>query len=66
MLNYAHEHKRMCDRYCGQYGYGCSDECPFRKNDAICREVFEITQNHIDAVQRWSDEHPEEVKHGLQ
>ena len=49
-LDYIHEQGRMCnDTRC--------EGCPFRNIN--CAFVSDITQEHIDIVQKWSDEHPE-------
>lgn len=55
-LDYAHEHKRMCDFRSGTTCEGC----PLDDKDLYCDTDY-ITQKEIDAVQKWSNEHPEDV-----
>ena len=58
-LVFSSELKRMCHYY-NSAGF-CNRKCPFSaEKDLLCPDVFEVTQRHIDAVQRWSDEHPKE------
>ena len=54
-LIYVAERNRMC----GTYDKNCW-ECPLVK-DGCCDIVEELTQKHIDVVQKWSDEHPQET-----
>lgn len=54
-LDYSHEFDRMCQMYHLFTGPEC-DGCPHRK---ICSGPDDITQKHIDLLQKWSDEHPE-------
>ena len=49
-LDYAKEHRRMCDAHSG-----CL-KCPL--NDRSCG-TDAVTQEYIDIVQKWSDEHPD-------
>ena len=53
-LEYAHEASRMCRAFdkCG----GC-DGCPLVKKS--CCGIFDVTPEHINRVQAWSDTHPE-------
>lgn len=50
VLNYIKEYNRMCG------GMICSD-CKLK--DMHCSELDKITQEHINIVQKWSDEHPQ-------
>lgn len=52
-LDFSHECRRMCDsmRAC--------EECPLHTR---CAEISDITAEHIDIVQKWSDSHPEPPK----
>ena len=52
-LDYTHEKNRMCVTY-----PSCSDGCPLELLD--CRG--DITQKKIDAVQKWSDDHPKKTR----
>ena len=52
-LNYAHELKRMCGSY-----HICSTGCPF-SGDKRCLAATSINASRIEAVQKWSDAHPE-------
>jgi len=52
-LDYVHEFDRLCATHTN-----CR-ECPFVTLDTSCGSVREITQEAIDILQRWSDEHPE-------
>ena len=55
-LDYSHEQIRMC-----AYNEGC-DGCPLYKlNSRSCYRPD--TQEGIDALQAWSDAHPEKVEH---
>jgi len=58
ILDYSHERYRMCK------AYGVCKECPFGNLDIVCTSINDVTQEHIDIVQRWSDEHnqPERPK----
>lgn len=53
-LDYAHERKRMCNS-----SNGC-DDCKFTEMHCILAD--DITQKHIDIVQKWSDEHSEKTR----
>lgn len=59
-LNYVNERNRMCD----SVSTNCR-VCPLDKmGDAErgkCMRVRDVTQKHIDIVQKWSDEHPRET-----
>ena len=53
-LDYAHEFKRMC------FGKSCQrDNCPFLGKSC---SPDSITDEHIQILQKWSDEHPEPPK----
>ncbi len=52
-LNYFKELKRMCTS-----GDGC-EGCPL--DEYSCCIINDITQEHIDIVQKWSDEHQRET-----
>lgn len=54
-LEYAHEASRMCRAFdkCG----GC-EGCPLVKKSC---EIFDVTPEHINRVQAWSDANPETV-----
>lgn len=53
----AVEFSRELNRLCC-YG-ACSDNCPFYKDGELtCPSNREITQEDVDIVQKWSDEHP--------
>ena len=56
-LNYAKEYKRMCDFYDNN---GLCEACPMVEEKA-CHNAEKITQKHIDIVQKWSDEHPQQT-----
>lgn len=51
-LDYVHERDRMCRHN------KCDESCPLVRRSDECNPGA-ITQEHIDIVQRWSDEHPE-------
>ena len=56
VLNYAQEFNRMCK------SVGCKcNNCPMYAIVGRCDTVGGITQTHIDIVQKWSDEHPQET-----
>lgn len=59
-LNYAKERKRMCDSFSIQYSHKCG-ECPLYPIQASCVLISELIEAQIDAVQKWSDEHPVET-----
>lgn len=52
-LDYSHEKKRMCGTY-----HDCSNGCPL----SVIYCHGDIMQEHIDIVQKWSDEHPEKTR----
>ena len=54
-LEYSKEFSRMCNHY-GDL-WDC-EGCPLQANDYQC-ENRDITQEVIDIVQKWSDEHPD-------
>ena len=55
-LNYVRERNRMCK----SFGY-CSGDCPLYKYNYVCNKINYITQERIDIVQKWSDEHPQQT-----
>ena len=57
VLNFANEYTRMCEYYTKE---ASCDACPLRVN-ADCILVTEVTQESINIVQKWSDEHPHET-----
>lgn len=63
-LNFAKERKRMCEDYFHRVCYKGNETCPlyemYRKKLG-CHSIDNITQEHIDGVQKWSDKHPEET-----
>lgn len=54
-LDYSHEMKRMCNNF-----LRCEYGCPLEMLN-VCDNA-NITQEHIDIVQKWSDEHAEQPK----
>lgn len=52
-LDFSHECSRMCHSV-----YAC-EECPLHTR---CADLSDITAEHIDIVQKWSDEHSEMPK----
>lgn len=54
-LDYVHEVARACDKY-----VSCANGCPLINR--VCTNITNVTQEDIDAVQMWSDEHPEVTK----
>ena len=59
VLNFKNEFLRMCKSYQNPDDVSDCGECPV-KETCIC-EIDDITQEHVDAVQKWSDEHPMET-----
>jgi len=57
-LDYAHERNRMCD---ADKNRDCSN-CPLKGVGVSCYHVRFITQEHIDIVQKWSDENHEKTR----
>lgn len=59
ILNFKREHKRMCESYTSCY------DCPFENKFTFCSPsdlgLEDITQEVIDLVQKWSDEHPQKT-----
>lgn len=55
-IDFSHETARMCHGF--KY---CEDGCPLRSLDHPCGLAY-TTQETIDVVQRWSDDHPEPPK----
>lgn len=54
--DFLKERQRMCDTYSNCLG------CPYVTPDMGCAYCRNITQEHIDIVQKWSDDHPEKLK----
>lgn len=54
-LDFAHELKRICNSY-----PTCGCGCPLKEHS--CTTMSGITQECIDVLQKWSDEHPEAPK----
>lgn len=52
-LNYSSELERMCDCY-----ELCKLGCPLYELKECCDDAKKITQEKINIVQKWSDEHP--------
>lgn len=62
-IDYVHEYMRMCDTENPTGNLLDCGMCPF--NIIVCDscdEVIDITQEMIDALQKWSDEHPEPLR----
>lgn len=58
---FSSELYRLCETDEDEYGeYGaCSDTCPFNNDgERNCPFDRQITQEDVDIVQKWSDEHP--------
>lgn len=57
IMDYEHEFHRLCDSYpsCSANG-----RCPLIGR--YCNSLGRITQEEIDILQKWSDEHPEPPK----
>lgn len=57
IMDYGHEFRRLCDSYpsCSSNG-----RCPLIGR--YCSSLGHITQEEIDILQKWSDEHPEAPK----
>lgn len=56
-LDYVHEATRLCTVYTKSKCEGCP------LGDTVdCAFVGDITPEHIDILQKWSDEHPEQPK----
>lgn len=58
-MDYAHERNRMCDADKSRSCYNC----PLKGVGESCFHIRFITQEHIDIIQKWSDEHPEKTRH---
>lgn len=58
-LNYVKERERMCRFMAREHPLAC-DDCPLIETPD-CAVVSEITQECIDIVQKWSDEHPQKT-----
>lgn len=58
-LNYVKELERMCYYYVHRKENSCSLDCPLGQIN--CTYTAEITQQHIDLLQKWSDEHPQQT-----
>lgn len=53
------EFSRELNRLCEIEGYyACNDTCPFGEEEYTCPFDRQITQEDVDIVQKWSDEHP--------
>lgn len=70
ILDYTHEVQRFCKAHSKRIVYrnsepqiqGC-DNCPLIKDAGYCSaSIFNITQERINFVQKWSDEHPEKAR----
>lgn len=61
-LNYVAERNRMCNTLekKGNSILKCK-VCPLHIENCECGMTRDITQKHIDIVQKWSDEHPQET-----
>lgn len=59
-VEFSAELYRLCETDEDEYGeYGaCSDTCPFNDGERNCPFDRQITQEDVDIVQKWSDEHP--------
>lgn len=59
ILNFKTEHMRMCESYTSCY------DCPFENKFTFCSPsdlgLGDITQEVIDLVQKWSDEHQQKT-----
>lgn len=67
-LNYVAEKNRMCEDYFHHICREDDEVCPlyrkYRDGSKLlfsCNSINKITQEDIDAVQEWSDEHPQET-----
>lgn len=55
-VEFSRELYRLCNLEGGGY---CYNACPFRNtSEHTCPFDREITQEDVDIVQKWSDEHP--------
>ena len=59
ILNYQKEFLRMCDSYLNQGNHPHCQGCPII--DICFDTIGDITQEHIDAVQKWSNKHQAET-----
>lgn len=58
ILDYQHEHDRLCRSIGGEDASNCH-KCPLsREEDGFCRELDYVKQEDIDALQKWSDSNP--------
>ena len=57
-LDYSHEWSRMCKATFD----GTCDNCILKDAGIGCYNTRYITQERIDIVQKWSDEHPEKTR----
>ena len=57
-LDYNHEWSRMCETMFD----GTCDNCILKDTGISCYNTRYITQERIDIVQKWSDEHPEKTR----
>ncbi len=55
-LDYSHELTRLCTTY--EFCKGC----PLLDEAIACDDALNVSQEEIDIVQKWSDEHPEPPK----
>lgn len=56
IFNYKKEITRMCD--INDDGQGNCVDCPLMELKHDCCNVFDLTKECVDIVQKWSDEHP--------
>lgn len=54
-LDYAHEYNRFCNKH------HCAD-CPLSYKVHGAGTCDALTADHIEILQRWSDEHPEKTR----
>lgn len=57
-LNFFKETKRMCE------SLTCCSSCPLDCIDEYGCDLDQITQEHIERVQKWSDKHPQREMEG--
>lgn len=55
VLEYAKAVKRMCL----SFGFGCKG-CPLKGKS--CDNVMAVTEEYVQAIERWVNDNPEEVK----
>lgn len=62
-LKFIEERNRMCDYYMGGNALSGCAECPAFEN--TCSTSFRsVTAEYIEAVERWSREHPRKTRQG--